>query len=74
MVFPPILDAIISRFKWQGALLFEGLIILVCGLFGLLYRPLKPIQGIFITFLYSLKRQITRVRMTFLNVYKMFYK
>jgi hypothetical protein len=44
-LFPPVMNYIIERYEWQGALLFQSGIILTCALFGMLYRPLKPTKG-----------------------------
>lgn len=44
-LFPPVMNYIIEGYGWQSALLFQAGSILLCGLFGLLYRPLKPTKG-----------------------------
>lgn len=41
-IFPPFITFLTKRFQWNGAILVLGLIVLLCGLLGLLYRPLKP--------------------------------
>lgn len=41
-IFPPFITFLTKRFQWNGAILVLGLIVLLCGLLGILYRPLKP--------------------------------
>ena len=37
------LSRLISTFEWQGAILVTAALILLCILFGILFRPLQPI-------------------------------
>lgn len=41
-IFPPLVTYLTSKFGWQGAVLGTGIILLLCGALGLLYKPLKP--------------------------------
>lgn len=43
-VFAPLSSMLIERFGWRGALLAQAAIILLCALFGCIFRPIKPIQ------------------------------
>ncbi|KAL0275611.1 UNVERIFIED_CONTAM: hypothetical protein PYX00_003413 [Menopon gallinae] len=43
-VMAPLTEMCINKFKWQGALLVHAGILLICGLCGLLFRPLKPVK------------------------------
>ncbi|XP_058127754.1 monocarboxylate transporter 12 [Anopheles coustani] len=39
-IFAPLTEALIKRLEWQGALQAIGAIVLICVLFGLMFRPL----------------------------------
>nr|XP_040226142.2 monocarboxylate transporter 12-B [Anopheles coluzzii]XP_040226152.2 monocarboxylate transporter 12-B [Anopheles coluzzii]XP_049464187.1 monocarboxylate transporter 12-B [Anopheles coluzzii] len=39
-IFAPLTEALIKKFQWQGALLAIAGIVLICVLFGLMFRPL----------------------------------
>lgn len=43
-LFAPLNEVMIKSLTWQGALLVQSGIILLCLITGFLYRPLKPIQ------------------------------
>lgn len=43
-VFAPLSAMLIEKFEWRGALLAQAAIILLCALFGCIFRPLQPIQ------------------------------
>lgn len=44
MVFAQLNPYLISQYGWRNALLAQSGIILLCSIFGAMYRPLKPIQ------------------------------
>uniref|UniRef100_A0A182SIL6 Major facilitator superfamily (MFS) profile domain-containing protein n=1 Tax=Anopheles maculatus TaxID=74869 RepID=A0A182SIL6_9DIPT len=46
-IFAPLTEALIKKFQWQGALLAIAGIVLICVLFGLMFRPLvhEPSAG-----------------------------
>uniref|UniRef100_A0A182Q0B3 Major facilitator superfamily (MFS) profile domain-containing protein n=1 Tax=Anopheles farauti TaxID=69004 RepID=A0A182Q0B3_9DIPT len=39
-IFAPLIETLIQRFQWQGALLAIAGIVLICVLFGLMFKPL----------------------------------
>ncbi|ODM93666.1 Monocarboxylate transporter 14 [Orchesella cincta] len=41
-IFPPFIQFLNQRYGWQKSIFVLGLTVLLCGLLGLLYRPLKP--------------------------------
>ncbi|CAL8110742.1 unnamed protein product [Orchesella dallaii] len=41
-IFPPFIQFLNQRYGWQKTIFVLGLVVLLCGLLGLLYRPLKP--------------------------------
>ncbi|XP_049531142.1 monocarboxylate transporter 12 isoform X1 [Anopheles darlingi] len=41
-IFAPLTETLIKRFEWQGALLAIAGIVLICVIFGWMFRPLKP--------------------------------
>nr|XP_019558338.2 LOW QUALITY PROTEIN: monocarboxylate transporter 5-like [Aedes albopictus] len=43
-VFAPLSAMLIEKFGWRGALLAQAAIILLCALFGCIFRPIQPIQ------------------------------
>lgn len=43
-VFAPLSSMLIQQFGWRGALLAQSAIILLCGLFGCIFRPIQPVQ------------------------------
>lgn len=42
-VFAPLSSMLIEQFGWRGALLVQAAIILLCALFGCIFRPIQPI-------------------------------
>uniref|UniRef100_A0A8D8H1I7 Monocarboxylate transporter 14 n=1 Tax=Culex pipiens TaxID=7175 RepID=A0A8D8H1I7_CULPI len=42
-VFAPLSSMLIAQFGWRGALLVQAAIILLCALFGCIFRPIQPI-------------------------------
>uniref|UniRef100_A0A182VVK6 Major facilitator superfamily (MFS) profile domain-containing protein n=1 Tax=Anopheles minimus TaxID=112268 RepID=A0A182VVK6_9DIPT len=40
-IFAPLTEVLIKKFQWQGALLAIAGIVLICVLFGLMFRPLE---------------------------------
>lgn len=44
MIFPPFNAYLIGKLGWRSALLVQGVIILLCPLLAILFRPLKPVQ------------------------------
>ncbi|XP_055639332.1 monocarboxylate transporter 12 isoform X2 [Toxorhynchites rutilus septentrionalis] len=43
-VFAPLSSMLINQFGWRGALLAQAGIILLCALFGCIFKPIQPIQ------------------------------
>ncbi|XP_058451669.1 monocarboxylate transporter 12 isoform X2 [Malaya genurostris] len=43
-VFAPLSSMLINQFGWKGALLAQSGIILLCAVFGCMFRPLQPVQ------------------------------
>lgn len=43
-VFSPLSAQLIDDFGWRGALLAQAAIILLCALFGCVFKPIQPIQ------------------------------
>lgn len=41
-IFPPFIQTLIQNLGWQKAILVLGATTLLCGVLGLLYKPLKP--------------------------------
>lgn len=41
-IFPPFITYLTAQYEWHGCILALGLIVLLCGVLGLLYKPLKP--------------------------------
>ncbi len=41
-IFPYLIALFTEKFRWSGAILVLGLIVLLCGLLAILYKPLKP--------------------------------
>lgn len=44
LVFAPIINYLITTYKWQGAFLVLSGIVFFCSIFGAMFRPLKPIK------------------------------
>ncbi|XP_044738710.1 monocarboxylate transporter 14-like [Chrysoperla carnea] len=41
-VFAPVSSTLIEKFGWRNALLIQAVLVLTCGIFGALFRPIKP--------------------------------
>ncbi|XP_053697939.1 monocarboxylate transporter 12-like [Sabethes cyaneus] len=43
-LFAPLSSMLINQFGWRGALLAQAAIILLCAIFGCMFRPIRPIE------------------------------
>lgn len=48
-IFPYCIAFFTEKFRWSGAILALGLIVLLCGLLAILYKPLKPQKELKVT-------------------------